>query len=600
MLFRAESIVKSFGPVKVLTDANIQINEHDAIGLIGINGAGKSTFIKILLGIESYDTGEIKKQTQNIGYLEQFSDNTHVTVREVLGRPYGHIENIRRRMREIDEEMASGKDIDWNATATEYAELEQKLASCDVADEKTLVKSLNQVGLSKEFMERFMDTLSGGERAKVMLARIVVQAEECDILIMDEPTSHLDIETIEWLEDYVLKTHCAFLVVSHDRYFLDKMATKMVEISNGKTREYRGNYSDFVMKKMIDINRMEQEYRKYTQQKRTQEAIAAQMHKDQWFMSTYKTRQKMIDKMEEKEKPEETREITVRIQAAQKSGKNVFTMKDCSIGYPGNIVLEHVDLDIHKGDKIGIFGSNGQGKSTLIKVLMGELPCTGDLWIAPGAKIGYYSQNHENLDLRLTAEEQILQIIGQDRRGEARKLLARFLLTGDEVDRPMSTLSGGQRCRVALTILLLNETNVLILDEPTNYLDIPARHAIEEALNEYNGTILTVTHDRYFLDSVCTSVIEVKDGRIKPFAGTYSAMKGRPNITEIVMDADEYRVLAPFTNWSTGMKYKKGDRVLVAPSEMDNYQWAIDQGKIKKTGGRQRKKVAVEKKKEEE
>ena len=600
MLFRAESVTKAYGPNKVLLDANIQINEHDAIGLIGLNGAGKSTFIKILLGIEPYDTGEIKRQTHNIGYLEQFSEGGHVTVREVLGRPYGHVENIRRRMNEIDELMASGKDIDWNAVATEYAELEQKLASCDVADEKTLISALTQVGLNKDFMERYMDTLSGGERAKVMLARIVVQAEECDILIMDEPTSHLDIYTIEWLEDYILKTNCAFLVVSHDRYFLDKMATKMVEIANGKTREYRGNYSDFVMKKMLDIQRMEQEYLRYSQNKREQQRIADQMRHDQWYMGTHKTRERMIAKMEVKEKPEESREITVRIQAAHKSGKNVFTMKDCAIKYGDSYVLEHINLDIHKGDKIGIFGSNGQGKSTLVKALLEEIPCEGELWVAPGAKIGYYSQLHENLDLRLTAEEQVLQIIGKDRRGDARKLLARFLLTSDEVDRPMSILSGGQRCRVALTILLLTESNVLILDEPTNYLDIPARHAIEEALVEYDGTILTVTHDRYFLDSVCTSVIEVKDGKVIPFAGTYSAMKGRPNIREIVMDADEYRVLAPFTNWATGRKFKKGDLVLVAPQELENYQWAIDQDKIRKTGGRQRKKVALKEEKKTE
>ncbi len=594
MLFRAESVTKSFGPNKVLTDANIQINEHDAIGLIGINGAGKSTFIKILLGIEQPDTGEVIRRTHRIGYLEQFAESSHVTVREVLGRPYGHIENIKSRMGEIDRKMAEGGDIDWNALATEYADLEQKLASCDVADEHKLEEALSKVGLDPdEMMGRYMDTLSGGERTKVMLARIVVQASDCDILVMDEPTSHLDIDTIEWLEDYMIASQLAFLVVSHDRYFLDKMTSRMVEIENGKTREYKGNYSDFIMKKMIDINRQEKEYLRYTQNKKQQEKIAAQMHHDMWYSATYKTREKMIDKMEVKEKPVESREITVRIEAAHKSGKNVFTMKDCSISYGGKDVLKHVNLEVHKGDRIGVFGANGQGKSTLVKAMIGEIPCEGDLWIAPGAKIGYYSQHHDDLNLRLTAEEQVLQIIGKDRRADARNLLARFFLYGEEVSRPMSTLSGGQRCRVALTILLLKETNVLVLDEPTNYLDIPARHAIEEALKEYGGTIIAVTHDRYFLDSVCTKVIEVKDGHAEMHTGTYSQLKGRPNITEIVMDADEYRVLAPFTNWSTGMKYKKGDRVLVAPNEIDNYQWAIDQGKIKKTGGRQRKKVAV-------
>ncbi len=355
------------------------------------------------------------------------------------------------------------------------------------------------------------------------------------------------------------------------------------------------------MKKMLDLDRMQKEYDKYVNQKKKQQEIAAQMHKDMWFASVHKTRQKMIDRMEVKDAPEKSREVTVRIQAAPKSGKNVIIAKDLTISQGGNVILTGVNLDIHKGDKLGIFGANGQGKTTLVKALLEDIPIdSGELWVAPGAKIGYFSQNHENLDLELTAEEQILQVIGKDRRADARKLLARMLLFNEEVDKPMKYLSGGERVRVSLTLLLLQETNLLVLDEPTNYLDIPARHAVEEALNEYNGTIIAVTHDRYFLDTVCTKVCEVKDGRTRVTNGTYSAAKGRPNTTEIVMDADEYKVLSPFTNWATGRKYGKGETVLVAPAEMKNYEWAISQGKMKKTGGRQRKKVAVSNEKPDE
>ncbi len=597
MLLKAQSVTKAFGPIKVLLDASLQINEGDSIGLIGINGAGKSTFMNILLGADKPDTGEMTRQTERIGYLPQFAETADaVTVRDVLGRPYGHLEHIRRRLRELDEEMASGNpDTDWNAITTEYAKLEGELAKSNHDDEKTQVDALETVGLDGGFMDRRMDTLSGGERTKVMLSRVVVQAKGCDLLFLDEPTSHLDIETVEWLEDFLLDSHIACVVISHDRYFLDKMATRCVEISNGKTREYKGNYSAFIMKKMLDLDRMEKEYRKYVNQKKKQEEIAERLHKDQWFLTTHKTRQKLIEKMEEKEAPEKSKEITVRIQAAPKSGKNVITGKGLVFKQGGKVILSGVDLDIHKGEKIGIFGANGQGKSTLIKGLIGEIPVEGDLWIAPGAKIGYFSQNHEGLNLDLTAEEQILQIIGKDRRGDARKLLARMLLFNEEVDKPMRLLSGGERVRVALTVLLLQETNLLILDEPTNYLDIPARHAVEEALTEYDGTIITVTHDRYFLDTVCNKVCEVKDGRVTMYTGTYSSLRGRPNTTEVVMDADEYRVLSPFTNWVTGRKFAKGDRVLVAPTEMKSYEWAISQGKMKKTGGRQRKKVAVDK-----
>ena len=593
MLLRAESLTKAYGPVKVLLKADLQINEGDAIGLIGTNGAGKSTFMRILLGEERCDTGELIRNTERIGYLAQFSESSDETVREVLGRPYGHVEHLRRRMAEIDAIMARGGDIDWNALTTEYAGLEKSLAESDAEDQDKRLDSLRKVGLSPDIMDRRMSTLSGGERTKVMLSRIFVQAEGCDVLFMDEPTNHLDIETVEKLEDFILDSHCSVLVVSHDRYFLDKVVTRVTEISNGKTREYKGNYSSFIMKKQLDMERMEKEYRKYVSQKRRQEEIAEQMHKDRWFFALHKTRQKMIDRMEEKEAPEDTREITVRIQSAPKSGKNMIIAKGLSVDLGGRNILRDVDLELHKGEKLGIFGANGEGKTTLVNALLERIPSGGELWVAPGAKIGYFEQNHECLDLSLSAEEQILKEIGKDRRGDARRLLARMLMFGEEVERPMSTLSGGERVKVALTLLLLKENNLLVLDEPTNYLDIPSRHAVESALNDYDGTIITVTHDRYFLDTVCTKVAEVRDGRVRVFNGTYSQMKGRPNTKEIVMDADEYRVLSSFTNWSTGRKFAKGDRVLVAPAEMKNYEWAISQGKMKRTGGRQRKKVDV-------
>ncbi|MFA6709879.1 MAG: ABC-F family ATP-binding cassette domain-containing protein [Candidatus Methanomethylophilaceae archaeon] len=595
MLLRAESLTKAFGPLKVLTKADMQINEGDTIGLIGVNGAGKSTFMKILLGDEKCDTGDIIRNTERIGYLPQFAEaSSDFTVRDVLGRPYGRIEQVREMMRELDKKMAAGGDLDWNAITTRYAELEKEVARSGTDNEGKQIATLKKVGLSVDVMDRTMDSLSGGERTKVMLSRALIQAEGCDLLFMDEPTSHLDIETVEWLEDYILDSHCAIVVISHDRYFLDKVVTRVSEISHGRTTEYKGNYSTFITKKMMELERLEKEYRKYVSQKRKQEEIAEQLHNDQWFLTAHKTRQKMIDRMDKKEAPDKAKEITVKIQAAPKSGKNMIVTKGLSVELGGKRILSGIDLDVHKGEKIGIFGANGEGKSTLIKALLKEIPSDGELWIAPGAKIGYFAQHHESLTLDLTAEEQILQIIGKDRRAEARNLLARMLLTGNQVDRPMRTLSGGERARVALTLMLLQETNLLILDEPTNYLDIPARHAVEEALTEYDGTIITVTHDRYFLDTVCNKVIEVKDGGITVFAGTYSEMRGRVNTTEIVMDADEYRVISAFTNWATGRKFSKGDKVLISSAEIKNYEWAIAQGKIKKTGGRQRKKVNVE------
>ncbi|MCL2786020.1 MAG: ATP-binding cassette domain-containing protein [Methanomassiliicoccaceae archaeon] len=595
MLLKAESVTKSFGPVKVLTKADLQINRGDSVGLIGVNGAGKSTFMKIFLNEVKCDTGELTRNTNKIGYLPQFAESSSAyTVRDVLGRPYGHVENVKRRMLEIDDLMASGANIDWNSVTEEYASLESELARSGAEDEGLLSASLEKVGLPASLMERTMDTLSGGERTKVMLARTLVQAEGCDVLFLDEPTSHLDIETVEWLEDHLLDSKQTLVVISHDRYFLDRIATKMTEISFGKTREYKGNYSAFVMKKMIELERMEAEFKKYSANKRRQEEIAETMHRDQWFFTTHKTRRKMIERLEEKEAPEESKEITVKIQAAQKSGKNVIISKGLKVSLNGNVIITDTDLDVMKGDKIGMFGANGSGKTTLIRALLGKIPSEGELWVAPGAKIGYFSQHHDRLDLNLTAEEQILTVIGKDKRAEARGMLARMLLTGDQVERPMGTLSGGERARVALALLLLSETNLLVLDEPTNYLDIPSRHAVEEALNDYDGTIIVVTHDRYLLDSVCTKMCEVKNKRVNVFSGTYSQMRGTPDTKEIVMDADEYRVVLPFTNWALNRKFVKGDRVLISPAEAKSYEWALEQGKLKRTGGRQRKKVNVD------
>ena len=584
MLLKAQSVSKSFGPVKVLKDVSLQINEGDRVALVGDNGAGKSTFLKILLGEEKEDTGEITRRTDRIGYMGQFGDyENDSTVRDILTGSYSYITKIRRRMAEIDEIMMSGGDIDWNALAEENADLEGKISKFDSEIEGKLTDILAKMGLAKDIMDRKMGSLSGGERTKIMLTRLTVQIDDCDLLIMDEPTSHLDISTVEWMENQIIQSDCAVLVVSHDRYFLDRISLRTLEIENGKSREYKGNYSAYVEKKNLDIERANKEYDKYQAQKKKQEAIAEQMFHDQRrYMSDYKTRLMLISKMEKKERPEDTKEISIKIQAAHKSGKNVLMANDLSVEYDGRTILKGVNLDIQKGDKLGIFGANGAGKSTLLKAILGEIPSKGELWVAPGAKIGYYSQNHENLDPKLTAEEQLLQIIGNDRKADARNMLARFLLFGDDVTRKISTLSGGQRARLSLCLLLHGETNLLILDEPTNYVDIRSKHILEQALAEYDGVVITVTHDRYFLDNVCNKVAEVSKGTVKVYNGNYTDVKGKPVVRKVPSKGTTYRVLSPFTNWVTSTKYAKGDKVTISEEDMKGFETAMNQGKLRK------------------
>ena len=568
----------------MLTDATLQIDEGQRVGLVGNNGAGKSTLLRLLLGEEKPDTGEIVRRTDKIGYLQQFTElPDDATPRDVLSSCYGAVEEIKARQAEIDNIMMQGGDVDWNALAEESAELDRKLASFEADIGTKLDGVFSSIKFPVEILDRKMNTLSGGERSKVLIAKLSVQVSDCDLLIMDEPTSHLDITTIEWMQDMILSSRCAVLVVSHDRYFLDSIVTRVIEIENGKTREYKGNYSQFVEKKNEAIERAAAEFERYESQKKKQEAIAEQMFHDQRrYMASYKTRLILIDKMEKKEKPEESKKISISFQAAQKSGKNVVISEKMSISYEGKTILNDVNLDIQKGDKVGVFGANGAGKSTLIKAIMGEIPVNGELWVAPGAKIGYYSQNHEGLDLNLTAEEQMLMVLGKDRKADARNMLARFLLTEENVTNKMSSLSGGQRARVSLCMLLNGATNLLILDEPTNYVDIESKHMLEQALSEYDGTVITITHDRYFLDNVCNKVIEVSGNTAKMYNGNYTDLKGKPVAKAAKQKGDSYRVLAPFTNWAQGKKYVKGDRVIITPDDMPGFETALNQGKLRK------------------
>ena len=584
MLLKAQSVSKAFGPQKVLKDVSLQINEKDRIGLVGVNGAGKTTFLKILLGEEKADTGEITRRTDRIGYMSQFSDLPgDMTAREVLEDSFPFVEKIHRRMQEIDDLMAAGGDLDWNGLAEESAELQGKIDRFNAEVSDRLMGILEEVNFPKDGIDRPIDSLSGGEKSKVIMAKKAVEILDCDLVIMDEPTSHLDIGTMEWLEQRILSAGCAVVVVSHDRYFLDKIVTRVLEIENGKSQEYKGNYSQYVEKKNMAIERQMKEYERYTAAKKKQDdLIEAMFHDSRRYMATYKTRKMIASKIEEKERPEEQKDISMKISAAQKSGKNVIIANDMSIKRGDKLVLSGIELDIQKGDKVGVFGVNGAGKSSLIKAILGEIDHSGELWVAPGAKIGYYSQQHEGLDLNLTAEEQILMTIGPDKKAEARNRLAQFLITGENATKKMSSLSGGQRAKVALCMMMCDETNLLILDEPTNYVDIASAHMMEQALAEYDGVTMTITHDRFFLDNVCNKVIEVANGRAVCHNGNYTDLKGAPEPVKAPEKAQNYRVLEPFTNWVTHTKHAKGEKISISEADMPGFADALNKGKLKK------------------
>jgi ATP-binding cassette subfamily F protein 3 len=298
--------------------------------------------------------------------------------------------------------------------------------------------------------------------------------------------------------------------------------------------------------------------------------------------------------MEHVESPPEQKDMKIRIQAAFKSGKNFVVAKQLSVKRGDKKVLDGIDLELVIGDKLGIFGPNGAGKTTLLKTITKELRHEGELWVSPGAKIGYFAQGHDGLDSGLTAEQQMLQALGEDERLKARNLLARFQLTDEQVLTPISKLSGGERARIALAMLMGEQRNLLLLDEPTNYLDVQSRDAIESALREYPGAMILVTHDRYLLDSVCNQVGELKNGKLKVFKGTYSEMKGTIGPAEVITEAQVYRVLVGFTDWTSRRKLKPGDKISIAASEVENYRWALDSEKLQRVGGKELKRVKRE------
>jgi len=598
MLLSAEALTRSFGPKDVITSARIVVEPGDRIGLVGDNGAGKTTLIRMLMGQLKPDTGDLQIRTEKIGYLPQFPEfKGEARVREIVGAPYGNIARIARRLNELEEEMGggNGEDKDWNKLGSEYSSLQEEYSSAGGHYFSSRSGgAVEEVGLSEDILEKRMSDLSGGEKTKVMLARVLVQANDVDLLFLDEPTSHLDVETIEWLEEYLMDFRGGIVIISHDRYFLDSVVTKIVELKEGRTRTFSGNFSDYQLKSDTEHKIRSREAEKNRIERDRQSRVITEQQRKWKYKTTFKSRKKLLEKTEVIEGPKKQKEIDIKIATTDRKGKNVIMAKGLTVLRGDRKIIDEGDIDLEIGERLGLFGPNGSGKSTLVKALMGELPHNGELWIAPGAKIGYFAQGHDGLDPALTAEDQLLKALGKDNKALARQVLSRFLLTGKDAEREISSLSGGERARVALAYLIAERRNLLILDEPTNYLDIRSRTAIEEALDAYKGTMIIVTHDRYLLDRLCSRIGFLKDGKLRIYIGTYSKVKGKRDLGSMVDQAEAYRVVSKFVDWKTKTRYRAGDRLVIAFSEMERFRQALDLGYLKRIRGNEQKKVRKE------
>lgn len=527
MILQVNNISKSFGEETVLKGVSFHMNEHEKVALIGRNGAGKTTLLRIILGELSADEGEITiAKTTTIGYLSQHQDlsGERGIYDEVLSAKQ-HLVTIEAKMRAVEEEM---KHLSGDALDEAYKEYERLNHTFEQENGYALRSEVSGIikglGFHEDEFDKPINTLSGGQKTRVALGRLLLLCP--DLIILDEPTNHLDITSIAWLEGYLSQYKGAVLVVSHDRYFLNKIVSKVVEIEHNKSMSYQGNYDTFYEKKAMV---REAELRRYINQQneiKHQEEVIAKLKSfnREKSIKRAESREKMLAKIERVERPlGEEQGMHIRLTPAVESGKDVLTVRGLAKSYPGHPLFSNIDFLIQKGERVALLGENGTGKTTMLKIIRGIVEQDAGT-VKEGSRvcIGYYDQEQQNFDESNTVFEEISDTYPGMSNTEIRNILASFLFTGDDVFKFISSLSGGERGRLSLVKLMLSEANFLLLDEPTNHLDITSKEILEEALRNYAGTVFYVSHDRYFVEKTATRILELKHETILSYDGNYS------------------------------------------------------------------------------
>lgn len=539
MILACQNIEKSFDGVTILQDASFHIEEREKAALVGINGAGKSTLFRIIVGELTPDNGQvILAKGKTLGYLAQHQEmENQLTIYDCLLQVKQHILDMEIRMREMEAEMkhttgeALTKLMDSYSRLTHEFEMENGYAY-----KSELTGVLKGLGFQEEDFQKQVSTLSGGQKTRVALGRLLLSKP--DIILLDEPTNHLDMDSIAWLETYLLNYPGAVFIVSHDRYFLDKVATKIVEIDNGKVSSFTGNYSAYSEKKALIRKAAYQAYLNQQHEIKHQEEVIAKLKSFNREKSIRRaeSREKMLDKMEVLEKPIEIdNSMKISLKPRITSGNDVLTVEGLGKSFPPLTLFEDLNFSIKRGERVAIIGNNGTGKTTILKILNQIVPAdTGCFHLGSKVHIGYYDQEHHVLHNEKTIFEEISDDFPKLTNTEIRNLLAAFLFTGDDVFKPIQALSGGEKGRVSLAKLMLSEANFLILDEPTNHLDITSKEILEEALSNYEGTVLYVSHDRYFINKTATRILDLTNQKLVNYIGNYDYyLEKKEELTQI-------------------------------------------------------------------
>ena len=526
MILACHGINKAFGEEIIVKDGSFHIEDHEKAALVGPNGAGKSTIFKIIAGELPSDGGSvILTKGKTMGYLAQHQDmNTDRSIYEEVRTAKADIIAMEQKIRQLELEM---KDLSGDSLEDHMDSYNRLTATFErengYAYESELTGVLKGLGFQEEEFTKPVNTLSGGQKTRVSLGKLLLTKP--DILLLDEPTNHLDLNSITWLETYILNYPGAVLIVSHDRYFLNRIVTKVIEIENGELMTYSGNYTDYSQKKQQIREARIKEYLNQQQEIKHQEAVIEKLRSfnREKSIKRAESREKMLEKIKPVEKPIETnKDFQLKLEPATISGNDVLTVEHLSKAFPPQTLFSDISFEIKRGEHVAIIGDNGTGKTTLLKILNQVLPAdNGTFTLGTNVQIGYYDQEHHVLHMEKTIFEEISDDYPTLTNTQIRNMLAAFLFTGDDVFKRISDLSGGERGRVSLAKLMLSEANFLILDEPTNHLDITSKEILEKALNNYTGTLLYVSHDRYFINQTATRILDLTHHTFVNYIGNY-------------------------------------------------------------------------------
>jgi ATP-binding cassette, subfamily F, member 3 len=525
MLFRLSEVHKSYGVQDVLRGASLQVNAGEHVGLVGRNGAGKSTIFRLVRGDETADRGDVvRARGVKLGLLDQhvhFKPGS--TVHESALAAFGRLQQIEHEMHELEHRMAEAGD-DLEKILERYSDLQHEFEHEGGFEYTAKAEAILQgLGFERDVWSLETEKLSGGQQNRLGLACLLLAAP--DLLLLDEPTNHLDVNAVEWLEEFLQEYQSAYVIISHDRYFLDQSCKRIIELENGRASSYTGNYSDYLVERE---ERREAQQRAYDNQQqliaKTQEFIRRNLAGQKTKQA--KSRRKMLEKLERIDAVRHDQSSgDFRLQAIERTGNHVLTVNELAIGYPDTVLANDISFILRRGECLGIIGPNGSGKTTFLRTILNKLaPLSGEVRWGTKVQVGYYAQQLDDLDERNEIIMELRRVAAASATaGELRSFLAKFLFTGDDVYKHVRDLSGGEKGRLALAKLIYSRVNVLVLDEPTNHLDIPSREALEEALSAYEGTIVTISHDRYFLDRVATQILALDGvGGAEHYDGDYT------------------------------------------------------------------------------